>query len=182
MAGRSAEKEKVRIISAVSRYLDRAEQDRTLPLTFEAIAADAGISRGHFAKARYDTDYEALVARVVALRRRGLDNPALARSVMTGAAERPSIDLLRAQSAAAHGQESGRDLSDEHLATRIDFELQTAVAVMGRWMAYAARSEGGKDAVLLVQDLGKAIGALHACHARLQPLAREREDRLLAEM
>lgn len=176
MAGRDAEKEKRRIMALVTSYLDQATEDASKPLTFAGVARECGISRGHFSKD--DPDFEALAQRVVQLRltRDGERDG----SPASPGGSPPTMDDVRAQLQTRDEPPPVR-FGDDELDARIDSEVRQAGEIMRRWLGYARSSKGARDSVLLVQDLAKTIAGLHAIHARLHPLAGEKEDRILSD-
>lgn len=176
MPGRDAEKEKRRIISVVSAYLDEAAHDASRPLTFAGIARECGISRGHFAKD--DEDFKALAQRVVQLR--AAHGGGRAPRLPQAEAARPTLDELRARSHAGPDRNAA-EYADDELDARIQGEVRRAGEMMRRWLGYARSSKGARDSVLLARDLESTIAGLHAVHARLRPLASEKEDRILGE-
>ena len=65
--GRNAAKELQRIVGAIGSYLSRAEADGSLGLSYDAIEAATGVSRGHLSR-RKETEITALVERIAAIK------------------------------------------------------------------------------------------------------------------
>ena len=65
--GRNAAKELQRIVAAIGEYLSRAEADGSLGLSYDAIEAATGVSRGHLSR-RKEAEITALVERIAAIK------------------------------------------------------------------------------------------------------------------
>lgn len=172
--GRKQDVELARFVESVTEYLDDAERDASLPLSYEAIAAAKRVSRGHFSNKAHLPEVAELIGRydkVLALR---MGTPRT-RPAPSGLPTMQAPQVAVAPASTANASE----LTDRQLSARLQAEIESASIIMRRWLGYAKQGATGEDAVLLARDLRQALTSLHACEARLTPLARLREDRLL---
>ena len=169
MAGRNAARELARIVTTIGDYLDRAEADSELPLTYEEIQKRTGVSRGHLSKRR-EPEILALVARIAAIaaKRSGrvgdgypapVSNPALRTEPTTApASESPGLDAL----------------SEGGLKIRIRREMGEIARLQRMWIdRHGGRDFDVGDAPLALFDADQTLIRLHAAAERLRPLVAE---------
>lgn len=155
MAGRQQTRETELFAEKVREYLARAETDTTLALSFEAIAADTHVSRGHFSRTD-DPIYGVVANEVRDLRAsRARDTTAPIREANPGPSSMP----------------------DAELAARVQHYATEAGRTMQMWLARHRRQGATSDAPLLLHDLDVTSGTLHKHADALRPLIAEQQVR-----
>lgn len=154
--GRKAEREKARIVAAVTTYLEAAESDATLSLVYDAIETATGVSRRHLSNTD-DEDYAALVARIHTLRlkRAGQDTGGEAH---TGVGDSPLADAT---------------LSDAALAGCAEERVGEIGRMMREWLSRHGSSPNAAMAGLALHDVDVLLGHLYHEATGLRPLVRE---------
>lgn len=154
--GRKAEREKVRIVAAVTTYLQAAEADATLSLAYDAIEKATGVSRRHLSNTD-DQDYAALVAQIHTLR--------LKRAAHHSGGE--------AADAAGESPFADADLSDAALAGRAEERVGEIGRMMREWLSRHGSSPSAAMAGLALHDVDVLLGQLSREAVGLRPLVRE---------
>lgn len=171
--GRNAAKELARITGAISRYVDRAEEDPELPLTYEAIERATGVSRGHLSR-RKEPEITALVQRIARLRDGRRDGSTV---LAAGASQEPAP---AAAGVVLPGLGASTALPDLALAAMIQRDLQEIARLQTHWTGRHARVEL-HDAPLALHDADELLRRLRAAVERVRPLVGEWTRRRSAE-
>ncbi len=164
--GRNPERERERVLQKVRAYLARATTDRSLELTYDAIAAGAGVSRSHFAKTQ-EPDILELVSEIQALR-----------AARTGAsADAPPMASPSGATRPGSATDGVADLSDPALAADIRHTVQELARHTQVWLGHHRALASIDDAPLALYDLDRMLGSLYRDRERLAALISERDRR-----
>jgi len=153
--GRNSAKELARIVATIGGYLDRAEDDRALPLSYDAIERATGVSRGHLSR-RKDPEIIALVLRIANLRGRHDEAPAAAVSATEASSSASLISVL----------------PTEALANLLQREMREIGRQQEQWVSRHARAEA-HDAPLALHDADELLRGLRSAVERLRPLVQD---------
>jgi len=162
--GRNADKERARIVAAINAYLDRADRDASLGLSYDSIQDATGVSRGHLSRRTDEPEIAALVRRIAAIKE--ARNPAAAAG---GEATTP----VPARPLDRHaGPGASVALTDEGLARLIQRELREVGRLQEQWVSRHA-SVSAHDAPLALHDADELLPRLRQAVERVRPLVTE---------
>lgn len=166
--GRDAERERARIVRKISEYLDRAEADSGLGLSYDSIQQATGVSRGHLSRRTDEPEIAALVTRIGKIKTSRV--PAADTNATTVAEPVSNATKSLAVLPAQMAQHAA--LSDEGLARLIQRELRELARLQEQWVTRHAR-DNAHDAPLALYDADALMPRLRAAIERVRPLVSE---------
>jgi hypothetical protein len=170
--GRNAAKELTRITAAIGTYLDRAEKDQTLALTYSAIEQATGVSRGHLSR-RAEPEIIALVQRIALLKGVRRDGSAAsAAEASHGAPLARSAPGSAARTAALTMAGELANVPIDTLGQQVTRDMREVARLQQQWISRHARSTA-HDAPLALHDADELLRRLRAATERLRPLVSE---------